>query len=465
MSNDKAVVKSGAWYTISNFLVRGIGFITTPIFTRILTKEEFGAFNNFTSWINILAIILTLNVEATLVSARYEHEDHLDEYILSMFSLSAVSTLSWWVVANIFVEHTTALLDMNTVYMNAMFIFIMTQAAINLYQMREKFFYRYKMSVLISVLLSVGSSLLAVVLALNLEDRLSGRVYGMVLPNLIIGFALIVYFALRGKKIELKYWKPALKIVLPYIPHLLSLTFLSMIDRVMITKMCGEADTALYSLGYTVATIIAILLTSLNGAIAPWIGENLAKKQYEVIRKNTVPYILLFVYCAIGLMFVSPEFLLILGGEAYAEAKWIMIPIAYSCICQFLYNLFATVEQFEKKTVGMALASVSAAVFNFVLNLIFIPMYGYVAAAYTTLIGYAWLLGIHMYLVYRLKMSKVYNYRLVYLTLLVVAGVSVIMNFLYTLTWVRYIIIAMYVLVPVVIAIKNKEKIISFIKR
>ena len=44
------VLKSGIWFTISNFIVKSIGFITTPIFTRMLSKSEFGDFNNFTTF-------------------------------------------------------------------------------------------------------------------------------------------------------------------------------------------------------------------------------------------------------------------------------------------------------------------------------------------------------------------------------------------------------------------------------
>ena len=46
MENSYKALKSGVWYTASNFLVKSIGFITTPLFTRLLTKTEFGIFNN-----------------------------------------------------------------------------------------------------------------------------------------------------------------------------------------------------------------------------------------------------------------------------------------------------------------------------------------------------------------------------------------------------------------------------------
>lgn len=466
MSNQNNIVlKSGMWYTISNFLLRGIGFITTPIFTRLLTQEEFGSFSNFSSWVSILTIVVTLNVEATLISARYEYEDKLDEYILSVLSLSILSTSIWWLCANVFSAQATELLDMNSTYMNAIFVYLLVVPAINLFQSRERFFYRYKMSVAISMILSVGTALFSVLLVVIMTNRLTGRIFGMVIPSLLIGFILIMYFWVKGKRIRVCYWKSAIKIVLPFIPHLLSLTILNMMDRIMITKICGERETALYSLGYTVATIITILLTSLNGAFAPWLGEKLAKKEHTEIRKVSKGYILLFTYFAVGLMLIAPEVLLILGGESYTDAKWIMIPISFGCVCQFIYTLFVNVEQFEKKTVGMAFASMSAALLNFGLNAWLIPIFGYVAASYTTLIGYLWLLLVHMYLVYRLGLGKVYSYRFIAVVVAVVAGVALLINALYTMDLLRYAVLVAYIAATLVVVMKNKEKIMKLVKR
>ena len=72
MSTNTNALKSGVWYTIANFLTSSIGLITTPIFTRILTKSDFGAYNNYTSWLSIFSILLTLNLGATFISARFE---------------------------------------------------------------------------------------------------------------------------------------------------------------------------------------------------------------------------------------------------------------------------------------------------------------------------------------------------------------------------------------------------------
>ena len=58
---NKKVIKASFWYTVSSILLKGIGFITTPIFVRILTKSEFGTYSNIITWYSIITIIATIN--------------------------------------------------------------------------------------------------------------------------------------------------------------------------------------------------------------------------------------------------------------------------------------------------------------------------------------------------------------------------------------------------------------------
>ena len=100
----KKIVVSGIWYTISNFIVKGFNFITIPIFTRILTKAQFGDYNNYISFLNIAMVIISLNVEASMCSARYDYSEKLDGYILSILSLSSLSVFIWFVVITYNIE-------------------------------------------------------------------------------------------------------------------------------------------------------------------------------------------------------------------------------------------------------------------------------------------------------------------------------------------------------------------------
>ncbi len=127
--------------------------------------------------------------------------------------------------------------------------------------------------------------------------------------------------------------------------------------------------------------------------------------------------------------------------------------------------MFVNVEQFKKKTIGMAVASAIAALVNFVLNYIFIPTIGYLAAAYTTLAGYTVLLLIHMFLVYRLKLNDVYNYKFVYLVFAIGIISMIVVTILYNYNVIRYIVCLFYAITAITMIIKNKEKIFGFINK
>ena len=80
----KIVAKAGIWYTICNFIFRGMAFITTPIFTRLLTKSEVGSFSNMSSWISIFTVLTALDLHSSIIRSKLEHEEDLDSYIWSI---------------------------------------------------------------------------------------------------------------------------------------------------------------------------------------------------------------------------------------------------------------------------------------------------------------------------------------------------------------------------------------------
>ena len=465
MNNNRKALKSGIWYTASNFLIRSIGFITTPIFTRILTKAEFGAFNNYASWLSIITIFVTLNLESTLISARYDYKDRFDEYILSVLSLSSISAAIWFIVVNVFSNRISSFLGLDMAYVNAMLLYLVFLPAVNLFQARERYYFEYKKTVITSLIISIGTALLSVLLVQSMNNRLTGRIIGSVIPTVVLGVTFYVFFINKGKRIKIEYWKYALPVCLPYIPHLLSMTLLNSTDRVMIDKWCGSEATALYSLAYNCGAIVTLLLTSMNSAFAPWLGEKIAENRTDEIRKFSKIYISAFVLLAIGIMLVSPEVLWILGGESYMEAIYVMTPVSMGCICQFLYTLFVNVEQFKKKTLGMAFASALAAIVNLTLNYMFIPKIGYLAAAYTTLVGYLCLLCIHMYLVYRLKLNNVYSYRFVWGAVFVGLCAMILITLTYSMPVLRYIAIGIYCLLLFLLFFKFKNQILKVVKR
>lgn len=462
--NIKAI-KSGVWYTGANFIIKGIGFITTPIFTRLLTHQDYGLYSNYTSWLTTLLVFATLNLGTSFISARFDFENDFDSYVLSVLVLSSLVTLFLGIIMRSFSGFFTSLTGLESRHLNVMIVYMLFFSAVDMFQTRERYYFEYKTTVLTSLVIAVSTALLSVVLVIFMENKLWGRILGSAIPTAAIGIVLYIILLFKGKKISFLYWRYALPICLPYIPHSLSMFLLNSMDKMMVTKICGPEQNALYSVAYSCGAIITLLVTSLNTAFAPWLGEKLNDKKYDEIRKAAKPYVLLFVYMACGVMLLTPELLLIMGGKGYSEAIYVMPPVAFGCVCQFLYTMYVNIEQFSKKTVGMAIASVIAALSNYILNMLFIPRYGYIAAAYTTLISFAILLFIHLFLVKRMGMDGVYPTRVFCVILAFMVGYTVFMHLLYDHSIMRYSIICVYAIASFFFVFKNKERVLAFFKR
>jgi len=458
-------IQSGMWFTVSNFLMRGMGLITTPIFTRLMTKAEFGEFNNFQTWTMILLYITSLDLEGSLIRACHEFRDDLNRYVHSMIALSILSTGIFWIGFTAFSAQASKLLSIDAPYIHCMFFYLMFCPAVNIFQSAERFKYNYKWTVASSMVISVGASLLSVILVLGLENKLQGRILGFVVPTAIVGFAIAVYYAFRSGGIRIRYWKYALPITLPYIPHLLSMYLLSNMDRVMIRRYCGSEDLALYSLAYTCGMVITVLLTSINSAYSPWLAEKLQNRDYDAVRRVSVPYVLLFSAFAVGVVLVTPELLLLLGGQSYMQAKYVMPPVAAGCLLQYVYCMYVNIEQYEKKTVGMAFASITAALVNYVLNAVFIRAYGYVAAAYTTYVGYFVLLCMHVIFVRKMGMAHVYRNRIILGVSISVSIIMFLFSFILDQDIIRYILLFAYAVLMTTMLWKNRAAIMQFIRR
>ena len=444
--NSKAL-KSGFWYIFSNLLVRAVTLIITPIFSRLLTKEQVGEYSNFQSWMTIAFIVVSLRAEASFISAKFDFKDRSGLYNRSVIALTALVTCCWALVVNIFSPFFTNLLGFSRFYMNLLLVYCFFNAVISIFQIYERFQYRYKKSVLVSLVTTISTAVVSILLVLLMEDRLAGRILGGILPIVAIGLVLVFWFFKRERSVDTSIWPYALKICIPYVPHLLSLQVLNSIDKIMIKKICGAADNALYTIAYTCGHVVTLLMTAMNMAFSPWLGDKLHEGKNEEIRKVVRYYITAFAFLAFGIMLLTPELLLIMGGRSYLEARYVMPPVAMGCVCQFLYTLYVNVEQYKKKTTGMAIVSVLAAGMNYGLNAIFIPMYGYNAAAYTTLAGYLFLLIAHMLLVRKLKLGDVYDNKFVLLIVGVMMVLTLGVNFIYDYALIRYIIIGIYVIV------------------
>lgn len=448
------VVKSSLWYTVSSFLLSAMSFLTTPLFTRLLSLEEYGMYSNFNAVYSIVSVVITLNLGSTLIRAQYDFSNDKNGYTTTLLYMSTIIVFFVLVFANIFYNQISVFLTLNRFALNIMFVSLLFLPAINIFQVWQRIEYKYKMSVFVSFFNSIGNVVFSLLFVFSFENKLNGRILGSQLAGILMGFFILIYYFKRSRKFNINYCKYALKICIPYLPHLLSLNILSMSDKLMITQISGSQYNALYSVAVNCGMIMTILIGALNNSFSPWLGEKLHLKRYKYIKKVSYFYIMIFFVVAIGNILIAPELMLIFGGNNYIEAKYAIPPIIMGCMCQLLYTMYVNIEQFEKKTIGMAFASCIAAVINIIANLIFIPKFGYLAAAYTTLFSYFCLLIFHYLLVRNMKLSNVYNTKFIFFVLSLLFLLSIIILNLYKRFFIRYILIVLYIIAILIVIIK-----------
>lgn len=428
--------------------------ITTPIFTRLLSAEEYGAFGAFNSWYSIIAIIVSMNLASGIyTTAMVKFSEDRNILASSYQGLSLCLCTAWMLIYLPLAEFWNGVFHLTTVQMLAMLIMTWTSAAFALWAVEQRVIYSYKKLVLITAIVSIAKPVLGVVLVTHAADKVTARILGLAVVEIVCYTGVAVSQFARGKRIFSKrYWLYALQFNVPLIPHALSQTILSSADRIMIKDMVGESQAGYYNLAYNISSIMLMFNMALSQTLAPWTYQKLKADRAEDINGIATFSIGAIGFLNILLIAFAPEMILIFAPKEYAEAAYVIPPVAMSVYFMFLYDWFARFEYYYEKTYYILIASVSGAALNLFLNYICIHKFGYVAAGYTTLICYIVYCFMHYFFMQKICKANlpgrsVYNMR----TILGITAVFMLGGFglllTYKNTMVRYICLLIILLI------------------
>lgn len=462
-SNKKAL-KSGVWYTVANFVAKGIGFLTAPVFNRLLSTTEVGDYSNFASWGYVFSSLLTLDLFTSVVLAKFDYKEKLEEYVTSILVLGSVWTCAVYVFALFFQQQLQNLLSLSDLQFHLLFVMAVFSPALNIIQMKNRMEYKYRLSVFITLLSTVLSTIISLVCVLTFQNRLTGRILGLNVPIGVINIALYVYLFKRAPRVRTGYWKHALKISVPLIFSVMGGHLLTVGDRILITRICGKPDNALYSVAYSAAFAISILMTSIYSAWSPWALEQMNEQNYPALKKAAKPYIALLGLVSLCFLLVTPELLWIMGGEGYMHALLVIPPVVLGIVFQSVYSLYQDVETFCRKQKTIAVGTILAAFINLVLNYLLLPIYGYVAAAYTTLLSYLFLFTFHFLAVFRMKKQQWFSTRFNLLYLLAMSGATFAITLTFKSNLVRYSLVGISFLIGLIVVVMLRRELIYLVR-
>lgn len=462
--SDTNVMRAGIWYTISTIMVKAISVISTPILTRMMTKADYGTATTFTSWNSLLLIICSLNLGYSVGRAKQDFAGQFDRYIGSMQVLGSIVTGILAVLSLLFIQPVSGFMELDETCIVILFLYLWGGTIVNMQQNWYRFNYQYKQNIGISMYTAVATILLSIVLvALRDERKYIGRCLGQALPVFILG----IVFTLDGFKkrrvcCNVKYWQYGLKLSIPLIIHTISLYILGQSDRIFITKICGQEATGIYSLAYQYAMLIMLITNAVNEAWIPWFHDTYYSGKYYEIKKNVKPLIVFGCMICIGAVALAPEAVLILGGKQYSESVHVILPSALGILMQYLYTNYVTIEVHLRKVNYISAGTIVAAICNIVLNAIFIPHFGYVAAAYTTLVCYGLLFIAHFIISRYILKIHLYEDRFVFGCLISAGIICIGFSMLYNHNILRYCSLAFLCCLYL---ITNKEYVSLVIKQ
>lgn len=461
-------VRSSLWFTVCNFLQRGTSLLLVPIFTRLLSTEDYGICNIYFAWFDIFVLFTSLKLPYEgLNNGLIRYEEDKDGYASSMLGLMFTLTLGAsgvYLLLHNWIDRFTGLSSFIMLFMLLQLLF---NPPLMLWTNRERFDFRYRRPVIVTLISTIVNPVVAVLAVLLTTHMAEARIISSAMVQVFFGVLCTILLFRRGKCFyKREYWAFALRFNLPLLAYYLSQSLLNQSDRIMINYFEGSGKAAVYSVAYSAATLMLLLVSAINGAFNPWMYKKLKAGQYEEVSPVSVWLCLLVAAGTLAITAFAPDLIALLATSEYAEAIWIIPPVSASVFFIFLYMMFANVEMYCGAVRGISLISILCSAVNVALNFIFIPLCGYLAAGWTTLVSYMLLAFLHYILMRRAcRRNKVpaavFSGKLLLAICLAVTALSFAGMAMYLLNGFRYVVLA----AEAVVIFCLRKKILSALKQ
>ncbi|MCU6708773.1 oligosaccharide flippase family protein [Paenibacillus sp. J5C_2022] len=452
-----APLQASFWFVIASFLNKGVSMLTTPLYTRLMSPTDYGIVSLYNTWSGVFSVIITLSIAANAFhKGMVKFKDNRDTFISSMIGLTAVLVIIGLIIFKIGEDFFVKFTGLSNDLFYIMFAGLFLNAVLGFWTLKKKFDYDYKMVVGVSLALTIISQIVTYVAIVNANENLAlVKIFYSALPGYIVSIIFAIELVGRGKVIfRITYWKFAVLFCFPLLPHYLSNHVLNQIDRIMIANYWGTAETAVYSVAYTLSSLISLLWGATSGVFVPWLYRKVEKNDLVKIKKVVSYSIIVLALASLSLMLLGPEIMSILGPSTYAIGVYAIPPVIAGVYLSILIMIYSNIEMYLNSNLKISIITILGAIINLILNLILIPEYGFVAAAYTTLVSFFIMLCFHRYNLKRISENRYFNDVIINSLIVIVVIFSVIVQFSYEYTFLRVILI---IIVLLILVFKRKD--------
>jgi O-antigen/teichoic acid export membrane protein len=405
----RRLATTGAAYTAASILSKLIAVALLPLYTRHLSRSDYGAAELLFAAVVTASIIVRLGLIESVLRFYYRGDEDPDRIVAATFSglfwFSTIGALIALPFARPLAElvldlHGPAELQTGTeltrIAIGGLWVLTMFEYLLTLYRLDERA-RAYFVTTITNVLATIG---VTIVLVVGFGDGARGLLIGSYASG--AAFVLVMIFAQRRRltlRIEEPLLRRLLRFGLPTMPAEVSLYALNFVDRLIITRSVGGkvglAEAGLYSVGVKFAQAVNVLV---RGFQLAWPPLAYSIKNDDEARRIYANVITLFLagctWLVVGLWLMAIYLITFFAAPKYHDAYEVVGLVAAGVTLYSLYMLMVVILGRTGRTEYNLPAALAALASNIVLNLILVPPLGIVGAGLALVTSYLVVIGL-----------------------------------------------------------------------
>ncbi len=384
-------------YLIAKFLEGIIGIVTISSYTYYFSEIAYGKYITINTTIQIVSAFAMTWLAQSMYRyyVNYKDEDKLEEFYTTSFVIWFVINfvISASTLVTIFYLYNKGFYDFSPyvlVLATLSFVFFNTQNILTTTLASSR---KTKFNLFLSVFSASGKLIAITLLVKNFENSIVLIfISNSLIDGLVSLFAILklkVYSFIKIKNYSKDITKTFLTYGTPFIGSILTTTLINNSDRYII----DIEYVAIYVTNYSIiSTLFTMINTGVSRGSVPTIYNvyNRGEKEeaYSLVSKLVKYYLIIIVPLVFGILVISKQLSELLFAPAYVEAHFVMVFVGLALMFSFLTECSNKAFELSGNTKNIFLFSLIGGLSNFILNLIFVPKFGYMVAGVTTLIGF-----------------------------------------------------------------------------
>ena len=374
----------------SNVLCRGIGFLFTPIFTRILSPAEYGIYPLYTSLMGVFTVIITLEVSGGFIYrflSKFPSEKR-DSFLSSLLGAELVFGSAFTILYLVFRREVNTLTSLSTSLSLVLFLQIFLSSAEGIYFAKWRYEGKYTLLSVINIVRGIATPLLSLLLIrLGLSGK--SRIYSPLFVSALISIPIIAVIIKRGRILFQKsVWRYIFKLLLPMLPHYLATSLIAGCDKIIIARVLSDSEVGRYSAVYSIGFMSSLVTGGLMLVLTPWLMKKLKAGQINQISLVCRSSVKIIIFATLLFLSVLPEVLKIVVAPEYYESGAVAYLAALAVIFSFLASFFGSILLYYEKPFIITRNSLTCAAVTVFFSVILIKRIGILGGAVMTLVSY-----------------------------------------------------------------------------